>query len=195
MIISVNGLPGTGKSSVIARLVERMPVTPCTEDVENFPFVEHADGANPDLAFLNQVDFLMTKMRQTLGMPSSATTVVEVDWVTCHVHWSTTLERTNRVSRDHARSLQQVYVAGVAAGVPKPRRAYYLTAPIDVLVARIDARNRPWEHSYRELLLDLENLDLPALERELACPLRVLDATRSIDDLSAAIADDLVTLL
>ena len=192
MIVSVNGLPGVGKSAVILRMATMLNWQPWTEDPEDFPLVGSATGADSNRVFVNQVDFLVQKMGQAVRMQNSTIPcLVEVDWMTCHIQWSAALRRTARISMDHSTCLDQIYSAALGGGVPGPQRAYYLHAPLDVVISRIESRGRPGETLDIDFLAELERVDLNDLAVTLSCDVPIIDAERTVDDIAASIVADL----
>jgi deoxyadenosine/deoxycytidine kinase len=189
VIVSISGLPGSGKTTVIRALASLSPATVWPEEAEDFPLVAHGDRNNQHLVFLNQADFVVRKIGQAVSMGDSpGLHLVEVDWMTCHAQWTTALWRSGRISGAQRDAVQLVHDSAIAAGIPRPDQIFYLHAPVELLLTRIAARRRDFESRYAAFVSDLAEVGPAHLEAQIGRRVDVMDAGVPAGEIAAEIA-------
>jgi deoxyadenosine/deoxycytidine kinase len=190
MIVSFDGLPGSGKTSLIQSVASRLPATTWLEDVEAFPLVHHGNAAAPELVFLNQADFLVRKLGEASLMASRpGLQLVEMDWIACHVVWAPAMARAGRISPTQARCLDAMYEAGIRADLRRPDLTFFLTVPPEVALARMARRGRAFEADFERLVRELADGDIEAVADALDGELLVLDGELPPDELTRHVVD------
>lgn len=141
-LFTIVGAPGSGKSTVLDRIVELRPGATVEYEVpERYPFLSAPDH------FLNQLDFVLHKAHVEAehvrgGLPVD---IVEMDWRHCHSVWTDVLVSSELITTQQSSMLDQI-VAHLRASSLLPKRTPFV---IDVsdrdLRQRILARGREYE--------------------------------------------------
>jgi len=156
--IVVEGPIGVGKTTLCGLLAEAWKARLVLEEVEENPFLPLFYRDRKNYAFQTQVCFLLSRHRQQvkLGQLDLFSRKVVADYM---FEKDSIFAGINLGENEFA--LYEKLAAVLARDVPKPDLIIYLQASLDVLLARIARRGRPYEHdmsrSYLEALLNAYN--------------------------------------
>lgn len=183
--LAIEGVIGVGKTALARLLQPRFNANLLLEVFEENPFLSDFYADRERYAFQTQIFFLLSRYRQqqdvrTLGRPLIADYTFAKDRLFAHLN----------LKGDELATYELLYQA-LAEKIVLPDLVVYLQADLDVLMARIAMRDRPYERGidpgYIESLRQ-------AYERHFACytatPLLVintnnLDFVRSPQDLAS----------
>lgn len=195
MLISVIGLPGSGKTTVLHGLRERFAVATRDEDPQRFRLLPRSDTGSQALALLNHADFLLQKIGDAVEFENAHPfALVEVDWVTCHLQWTKALCIAGRLAPPGARVCSALFGAAKRGGVPVPARLYCLQAPLSAIRARLARRDGPSVFP-GDMLEALAGFDPRRSARACGAEAVILDAAWPAGRLVDAIARDIADLL
>ena len=157
--VLVAGNIGTGKSSLAAKLGERLGWETAYESVEDNPYLADFYADMPNWAFHLQVFFLGHRARQHLEYAQAASSAI-IDrsiYEDAEIFAKAALELGSVTPRDY-RTYRQVFDL-VVGTLPKPDLLILLKAELPVLLERIMARGRDMERGITaEYLALLERL-------------------------------------
>jgi deoxyadenosine/deoxycytidine kinase len=143
--VLVAGNIGTGKTSLAAKLGERLGWETAYESVEDNPYLADFYADMPSWAFHLQVFFLGHRARQHLQF-ARATSSAIIDrsiYEDAEIFAKAALELGSVTERDY-RTYRQVFDL-VVGTLPKPDLLIFLKAELPVLLERIGARGRAME--------------------------------------------------
>lgn len=143
--VLVAGNIGTGKTSLAAKLGERLSWETAYESVEDNPYLADFYADMPSWAFHLQVFFLGHRARQHLLFAEAARSAI-IDrsiYEDAEIFAKAALELGSVTERDY-RTYRQVFDL-VVGTLPKPDLLILLRAELPVLVERIRARGRDME--------------------------------------------------
>lgn len=143
--VLVAGNIGTGKTSLAAKLGERLSWETAYESVEDNPYLADFYADMPSWAFHLQVFFLGHRARQHLLFAQAARSAI-IDrsiYEDAEIFAKAALELGSVTERDY-RTYRQVFDL-VVGTLPKPDLLILLRAELPVLVERIGARGRDME--------------------------------------------------
>jgi len=143
--VLVAGNIGTGKTSLAAKLGERLGWDTAYESVEDNPYLADFYADMPSWAFHLQVFFLGHRARQHLQFAQAVSSAI-IDrsiYEDAEIFAKAALELGSVTERDY-RTYRQVFDL-VVGTLPKPDLLIFLKAKLAVLVERIGARGRDME--------------------------------------------------
>ncbi len=141
--VAVEGPIGVGKTSLVERLAARFSGVKVLEDVTN-PFLEAFYRGEPGAAFQVQIFFLLSRYQQQLELaqPELFTQLVVADYTMAK---DRIFARLNLNDAEFA--LYDRLYKLLVPGLPKPDLVVYLEASVEVCLARIKKRGRPYERT------------------------------------------------
>jgi deoxyadenosine/deoxycytidine kinase len=149
--IVVDGPIGVGKTTVVTRLAEQFRARTVLEIFEENPFLANFYSDRDRYAFQTEMFFLLSRYRQQEDFAQEdlfgRLAVSDYLFIKCRLFASLTLS-------DHELSLYDRMYTILTTQVPKPDVVIHLTAPLDVLLGRIQKRGRSYEQN-----MDPEYLD------------------------------------
>ncbi len=140
--IAVEGVIGVGKTSLAKRLAAMLGGYALLEEVEENPFLPDFYKDSRGYAFQTQIFFLLSRYRQQQRIlqsdlfrrPIVSDYMFQKDSIFANI----TLDDCELDMYNQIFSLME-------RGLPQPDRVIYLQASIEVLMARIEKRGRPYE--------------------------------------------------
>ncbi|GAP63239.1 hypothetical protein ARMA_1662 [Ardenticatena maritima] len=175
--LAVAGNIGVGKSTLTARLAERLHMEPFFEAVADNPYLADFYADMPRWAFHSQIFFLSRRLqhhRQILDHPTSAIQDRCV-YEDAEIFARNLYEQGAMSARDY-QAYHELYQA-VVAFMPPPTLIVYLRASVDTLLERIKRRGREFERAISRDYLERLNL---LYEEWIAtfthCPVLTIDA-------------------
>ncbi|MCX7895612.1 MAG: deoxynucleoside kinase [Thermoanaerobaculum sp.] len=141
--VAVEGPIGVGKTSLVERLAARFSGVKVLEDVTN-PFLDAFYRGVPGAAFQVQIFFLLSRYQQhaELRQPELFTRLVVADYTLAKDRLFAQLN----LSEQEFALYDRLYRL-LVPGLPKPDLVVYLEASVDVCLARIRKRGRPFERT------------------------------------------------
>ena len=140
--IVVEGPIGVGKTTLVERLASRFGVRPLLEVFEENPFLADFYEHQEQFAFQTEMFFLLSRYRQQeeFSQPDlfSRLHISDYLFVKCRLFASLTLS-------DHELALYDRMYNILITQIPEPDLVIHLTAPVQVLLERIEERGRPYE--------------------------------------------------
>lgn len=145
LYVAVEGPIGVGKTTLVARLAERLRARTVLEVVEENPFLPKFYEDRERFAFPAQIFFLMSrfKQQQALLQPDlfRPDTLSDYHLLKDRIFARLTL-------RDEELSLYETVYRSLESQILRPDVIVYLHAPIPVLLSRIERRGRPFERGF-----------------------------------------------
>ncbi len=140
--IAIEGVIGVGKTTLVRLLASDLKATPVLEIFQENPFLSSFYSDRARYAFQTQIFFLLSRYRQQLQtIPEAlARGAVFSDYTFAK---DSLFAHLNLVG-DELSVYEKLHKA-LAEKIPKPHLLVYLRARLDVLMARIAARDRPYE--------------------------------------------------
>ena len=153
LYIAIEGPIGVGKTTLVRRIGERMRARVVLEVVEENPFLPNFYQDRDRFAFQTQLFFLMSrfKQQQELLQADLFTPNIIADY---HILKDRIFARLTLENEELA-LYERVY-RSLESQVLKPDLLIYLHAPIQVLLERIQRRDRPFERNFDEAYLKLQ---------------------------------------
>jgi len=150
LYIAIEGPIGVGKTTLVRRIGERMRARVVLEVVEENPFLPNFYQDRDRFAFQTQLFFLMSrfKQQQELLQADLFTPNIIADY---HILKDRIFARLTLENEELA-LYERVY-RSLESQVLKPDLLIYLHAPIQVLLERIQRRDRPFERNFDETYL------------------------------------------
>jgi deoxyadenosine/deoxycytidine kinase len=140
--IVIEGVIGVGKTALTRMLGEQFGVQTFFEKFEENPFLGNFYGNREQYAFQTEVFFLLNRYRQQESVVKPA--LAEGDLVGDYLFAKTRLFAGLNLRGPELDLFDQIYEA-LAGQVTTPDLVVYLTASVDVLMARIYQRDRSFE--------------------------------------------------
>ncbi len=142
LYVAVEGPIGVGKSTLVTRLRDRLNARLVMEVVEENPFLPLFYEDPERYAFQTQIFFLMSRFRQQQELLQadlfSPNILADYHLLKDRIFAQLTLE-------DHELALYERVYASLETHILQPDVIIYLNARLDVLLARIAQRDRPFE--------------------------------------------------
>jgi deoxyadenosine/deoxycytidine kinase len=140
--IAVEGVIGAGKTTLAARLAERMGGETVLEAVEENPFLKLFYRDRGRYAFQTQIFFLLSRHAQQVQLKQRD---LFRDLVICDYLFQKDRIFANLMLSDHELVLYNHIAGLLEREVPVPDRVVYLQHSADSLLDRIRTRGRPFE--------------------------------------------------
>ncbi len=162
--VAIEGPIGVGKTALAELLVRRLQARPVLEQIEENPFLERFYRDPRGYAFQTQLFFLLSRHRQLQEIFQAGMVMVEGALVPEQAVVSDYLFEKDRIFAtlnltEHELALYYRIYELIRQDIPKPDLVIYLQAELEVLLARIRLRGRPFEANIDPgYLISLANL-------------------------------------
>lgn len=153
--IAVEGVIGVGKTTLARLLCRDLNAEPLLEVFEENPFLSNFYSDRARYAFQTQIFFLLSRYRQQYNVIPQA--LERASLISDYTFTKDSLFAHLNLSGDELTVYEKLHSA-LAEKIPKPDLLVYLRADLDTLMARIAARDRPYERSMERSYI--ENLRL-----------------------------------
>jgi deoxyguanosine kinase len=174
--IVIEGVIGVGKTALTRLLSERFGVNAFFEQFEENPFLGNFYADRERYAFQTEVFFLLNRYRQQQSTIRPA--LLSGDLVGDYLFAKTRLFAGLNLRGDELELFDQIYEA-LAHQVATPDLVVYLTASVDMLMARIYRRDRSFERRMeRSYIADLARLYDSFFETFTGAPLLTVDTDK-----------------
>lgn len=145
LYVAVEGPIGVGKTTLVSRLRERMQARLVLEVVEENPFLPLFYADRERYAFQTQIFFLMSRFKQQQELMQAdlfaPSTLADYHLLKDRIFAQLTLS-------DAELALYERVYRSLETQILQPDVLIYLHANIDVLLARIEKRGRPFEADF-----------------------------------------------
>jgi deoxyguanosine kinase len=142
--IAIEGVIGVGKTTLVRLLSPEFRATPLLEVFEENPFLSDFYADRARYAFQTQIFFLLSRYRQQFQVVPDALARGPV--LSDYTFAKDSLFAHLNLAGDELGVYEKLHGA-LAEKIPTPDLVVYLRADLDVLMARIAARDRPYERS------------------------------------------------
>ncbi len=178
-LVSIAGLIGVGKTTLMKRLAEALEGQMVLEPYDTNPFLAKVYAGHKDLALDSQLYFLLNRADQLRPGALSQDSVSLTDYI-----FEKELIYARRLLDDEQRKLYERVYEQFARTVKDPVLVIYLEDLPEHCLERIHQRNRPYEQQITLEFLETLHQDYEQLfESWEGCPLIRLPASRvGIDD-------------
>jgi deoxyguanosine kinase len=149
--IAVEGVIGVGKTTLVRLLCQDFNAEPLLEVFEENPFLSDFYSDRARYAFQTQIFFLLSRYRQQHDVIPRA--LARGPLISDYTFAKDALFARLNLAGDELAVYAKLHSA-LAEKIPKPDLLVYLRARIDTLMARIDARDRPYERSMDRAYID-----------------------------------------
>ncbi|MGA2112675.1 MAG: deoxynucleoside kinase [Anaerolineales bacterium] len=175
--IAVAGNIGVGKSSLVARLSERLAYQPFYEPVAENPYLVDFYRDMGAWAFHSQVFFLANRLRSHRELLDHPASVVQDRSVYEDAEiFACNLFAQGYIAERDYRSYRALYES-ILPFLPPPDLVIYLRASVETLLARIQRRGREFERQIsRDYLEPLNQLYEDWIRRFSLCPVLAVPA-------------------
>lgn len=140
--IVVEGPIGVGKTTLVNRLSELLPSRTVYEVFEENPFLADFYSDRDRYAFQTEMFFLLSRFRQ---QEAFAQADLFQPWAVSDYLWQKSRLFARETLPDEEFQLFDHVFQVLSRTIPTPDVVVYLHAPLDVLLARIQKRGRPYE--------------------------------------------------
>ncbi len=140
--IAIEGVIGVGKTTLVRLLASQLSAAPVLEVFEENPFLSDFYADRARYAFQTQIFFLLSRYRQQYRTIPEALSRGPV--LSDYTFAKDSLFAQLNLSGDELAVYEKLHGA-LAEKIPTPDLVIYLRADLDVLMARIAARDRPYE--------------------------------------------------
>ncbi len=173
--IAIEGVIGSGKTSLAKKIGELLPAKLVLERFEENPFLEKFYDDPDHYAFQTQMFFLLSRYKQQQDLLQAdlfhryliTDYIFEKDKIFAYLNLG-----------DDELKLYETLLASVERMVPTPDLVVYIQASVDRLMANIKARGRPVEKNLsEEYIRDLNEAYNYFFFRYKAAPLLIVNAT------------------
>lgn len=145
LYVAIEGPIGVGKTTLVRRLRERMQARLVLEVVEENPFLASFYQDRDRYAFQTQLFFLMSRFKQQQELMQAdlfaPNTLADYHLLKDRIFAQLTLQ-------SHELALYERVYQSLETQILQPDVLIYLNANIDVLLARIEKRGRPFEADF-----------------------------------------------
>ena len=142
--IAVEGAIGVGKTTLVRLLSKDFNAEPLLEVFEENPFLSDFYSDRTRYAFQTQIFFLLSRYRQQHDVIPRA--LARSPLISDYTFAKDALFARLNLSGDELAVYDRLH-STLAEKIPRPDLLVYLRAGLDTLMARIDARDRPYERS------------------------------------------------
>jgi len=142
--IAIEGVIGVGKTTLVRLLAPDLAATPVLEVFQENPFLSDFYADRARYAFQTQIFFLLSRYRQQYQSIPEALARGSV--LSDYTFAKDSLFAHLNLAGDELAVYEKLHGA-LAEKIPTPDLVVYLRADLDVLMARIAARDRPYERS------------------------------------------------
>ena len=176
--VAVEGVIGVGKTTLVRLLSKDFNAEPLLEVFEENPFLSDFYGDRARYAFQTQIFFLLSRYRQQHNIIPHA--LARGALISDYTFAKDSLFAHLNLSGDELAVYEKLHSA-LAEKIPSPDLLVYLRANLDTLMARIAARDRPYERSMDRAYIDSLRLAYDGFAAAYsACPVLAIDT----DDLN-----------
>ena len=180
-LISITGLPASGKTTLAEALAAELPAEIIYEDYAGNPFLTEAYTGNAEARLPSQVYYLMSRLKQLSRWtwPADGTVVTDYGFCQDRIYARATLGEADwDVYAPLADRLEPL--------VQPPAAIVHLDATNAVLLARIARRGRDFERNMDERFLSTMRRAYNDLETRVDCPVFRVDCdTTDLRDATA----------
>ena len=173
-LISITGLPASGKTTLAEALADDLPAGLIYEDYAGNPFLAESYTRNAAAALPSQVYYIMSRVKQLSRWAWPADGLVVTDYGFCQdrIYARSTLDEADwALYEPLARRLEPL--------VQPPAVIVHLEAPGAVLLARIARRGRDFERGMDERFLSALRRGYNDLEARAGCPVLRVDSAEA----------------
>jgi len=171
--IAVEGVIGVGKTTLVRLLCTDFNAAPLLEVFEENPFLSDFYSDRARYAFQTQIFFLLSRYRQQHDVIPRALTRSAL--ISDYTFAKDALFARLNLSGDELAVYSKLHSA-LAEKIPKPELLVYLRASLDTLLARIAARDRPYERSMDRSYIDRLRLAYDGFAAAYSeCPVLAID--------------------
>ncbi len=142
--IAIEGVIGVGKTTLARLLQPRLGGAVLLEEFEENPFLSDFYADRVRYAFQTQIFFLLSRYRQQMATVRQALRRGPV--ISDYTFAKDSLFAHLNLKGDELAVYERLYIA-LGANIPRPDLLVFLRADLDVLMARIAARDRPYERN------------------------------------------------
>ncbi len=140
--VAIEGVIGVGKTTLVRLLSQDLGATPLLEVFEENPFLSDFYSDRARYAFQTQIFFLLSRYRQQHQAIPEA--LAHGPLLSDYTFAKDSLFAHLNLSGDELTVYEKLHGA-LAEKIPTPDLVVYLRADLDVLMARIASRDRPYE--------------------------------------------------
>ena len=149
--IAVEGVIGVGKTTLVRLLSKDFSAEPLLEVFEENPFLSDFYADRARYAFQTQIFFLLSRYRQQHEVIPRA--LARRALISDYTFAKDSLFAHLNLGGDELAVYEKLHSA-LAEKIPKPSLLVYLRASLDTLMARIAARDRPYERGMHRDYID-----------------------------------------
>ena len=172
--IAVEGVIGVGKTTLVRLLSKDFNAEPLLEVFEENPFLSDFYSDRARYAFQTQIFFLLSRYRQQHDVIPRALTRGAL--ISDYTFAKDSLFAHLNLGGDELAVYEKLHSA-LAEKIPKPDLLVYLRASLDTLMARIAARDRPYERSMDRSYIDSLRLAYDGFVAAYSeCPVLAIDS-------------------
>jgi deoxyadenosine/deoxycytidine kinase/NTP pyrophosphatase (non-canonical NTP hydrolase) len=142
--IAIEGVIGVGKTTLARLLAPELGGEVLLEEFDENPFLSDFYGDRQRYAFQTQMFFLLSRYRQQIATVPDV--LKQSSIVSDYTFAKDSLFAHLTLVGDELLMYERVYAA-LGEKIPRPDLLVYLRADLDVLMARIAARDRPYERN------------------------------------------------
>lgn len=183
--IAVEGVIGVGKTTLVRLLSKDFSAEPLLEVFEENPFLSDFYADRARYAFQTQIFFLLSRYRQQHEVIPRA--LARRPLISDYTFAKDSLFAHLNLGGDELAVYEKLHSA-LAEKIPKPNLLVYLRASLDTLMARIAARDRPYERRMARDYIDSLRLAYDGFVAAYSeCPVLAIDtdALNIVQDLEA----------
>ena len=151
LYIAVEGVIGVGKTTLVRMLARDFGAEPLLEVFEENPFLSDFYSDRTRYAFQTQIFFLLSRYRQQHDLIPRA--LARSALISDYTFAKDALFARLNLTGDELSVYSRLHSA-LAEKIPKPDLLVYLRANLDTLMARIAARDRPYERGMHRAYID-----------------------------------------
>jgi deoxyguanosine kinase len=141
--VAIEGVIGVGKTTLVRLLTPDLKATPLLEVFDENPFLSNFYFDRARYAFQTQIFFLLSRYHQQHGIPKA---LARGPVLSDYTFAKDSLFAHLNLGGDELAVYERLHRA-LAEKIPKPDLFVYLRADLDVLMARIAQRDRPYERT------------------------------------------------